>query len=101
MRKNLITIQKFISALSKEDFDTVEQLAGELGSMDHSEEALGRRNSMPEGYRSYGPRLHMGFQALSRDARDFGDAQHSLGQLAEVMGTCITCHQSYRLVVSE
>jgi len=99
MRKNLTSIQQIVMALANEDFEQVGKIAGELGSMDHSEEAMERRKLMSEEYRSLGPQLHMGFQSLSRDARDFGDVQHSLGQLSDVMNTCIACHQGYRLEV--
>lgn len=101
MRNNLLSVQQILAALAEEDFATVEQIAGELGKMDHSEEILQRRKKMPESYRSIGPSLHQGFQALSRDARDFGDVQHSLAQLSEVMGICTGCHHNYRLHVAD
>ncbi len=99
MRKNLTSIQLIVAALANEDFEQVVKIAGELGSMDHTEEAMMRRKSLSEEYRSLGPQLHMGFQSLSRDARDFGDVQHSLGQLSNVMNVCVACHQGYRLEV--
>ncbi len=99
MRKNLTSIQLIVAALANEDFEQVVKIAGELGSMDHTEEAMMRRKSLSEEYRSLGPQLHMGFQSLSRDARDFGDVQHSLGQLSNVMNVCVACHQGYRLEI--
>jgi len=99
MRKNLTSIQLIVAALAKEDFEQVVKVAGELGSMDHTEEAMMRRKSLSDEYRALGPQLHMGFQSLSRDARDFGDVQHSLGQLSDVMNVCVACHQGYRLEV--
>lgn len=45
--------------------------------------------------------MHLGFQDVARDARDFGDVQHSLAQVSSVMNKCITCHSSYRLIVAD
>ncbi|MEN8170355.1 MAG: hypothetical protein ABFS08_09055 [Pseudomonadota bacterium] len=97
MRVNLETIQQVINALAREDFEAIEKAASKLGSMDHTEEMMQRRQLMPEGYRALGPRMHMGFQAIARDARDFGEVSHTLEQLSSVMSTCMACHQSYRL----
>lgn len=97
MRVNLETVQYIVEALAKEDFDAVEKAASKLGSMDHTEETMQRRQLMPEGYKVLGPRMHMGFQAIARDARDFGEVSHTLEQLSSVMRICMACHQSYRL----
>ncbi|MES9877832.1 MAG: hypothetical protein ABW162_05675 [Candidatus Sedimenticola sp. PURPLELP] len=101
MRKNLETIQGIVVALSSENFDRVAELASELGSMDHSDEVIQRRTLMPEAYRGLGPQMHLGFQAIARDARDFGDVNHSLEQLAALMAICTSCHANYRLEVSD
>ena len=101
MRKNLEVIQGIVAALAKEDFEVAAKTASILGRMDHTDEVMQRRKFMPEGFRKLGPQMHMGFQALARDARDFEDIQHSLEQLSKIMSTCTACHQSYRLEVTD
>ncbi len=99
MRKNLEVTQGIVSALAREDFEQVEKLASTLGRMEHSEELKQRRKLMPVGFRALGPKMHLGFQAISRDARDFGDVQHTLEQLSELMAICTACHNTYRLEI--
>ena len=101
MRRNLEVVQGIVAALSKEDFEQVEKLASKLGRMDHSDELIQRRKLMPEGYKSLGPQMHRSFQAIARDARDFGGVEQTLEQLSILMSVCTTCHRTYRLEVTE
>lgn len=97
MRMHLEVVQGIITALAKEDLNQVADLAYKLGHMDHSEEVMKRRQLMPQGYRALGPQMHLGFQAIARDARDFGDIGQTLEQLSAAMKACTTCHQTYRI----
>ena len=42
-------------------------------------------------------RVHRGFDAMAGDARQFADRDHTLGQLAGVLGQCAACHERYQI----
>lgn len=52
---------------------------------------------LPVEFKRLGFSVHEGFDLIALDAEKLGDRQHTLQQLAELMGRCVACHGSYAI----
>ena len=52
---------------------------------------------LPIGFKELAFGVHRGFDAIAGDARQFADRDHTLGQLAGVLGQCAACHERYQI----
>ena len=52
---------------------------------------------LPPEYRQMMRAMRDGFARLAHDARQGVSMEHTLQQLAEIKGTCIACHRSFRI----
>lgn len=55
------------------------------------------RQVLPAEYRQMMRNMRDGFALLAHDARQGAGMEHTLHQLAQIKGSCIACHRSFRI----
>lgn len=97
MREYVKALQRITSALATEDMQTVSDSARSMGRQVMQKAPAGMMQSMPGGFRQLGMSVHMDFERIALDAASLGDPRHTLGQLGEVLGKCVACHEGFRI----
>lgn len=97
MRQYVKVLQQITGALAREDMATVADSAQSMGRQVMKNAPPGMMQSMPAGFRQLGMSVHMDFERIALDAGSLGDASHTLGQLSDVLGKCVACHEGFRI----
>ncbi len=96
MRTFLGAVQGMTVALTKEDMQTVAQLARSVGAAAVGQVPPSLMQALPLEFKKLGQGVHADFDQLALDAEQLGDPQHSLRQMGDILGKCVACHATYR-----
>ena len=97
MREYLRGVQLIVSALAKDDFDTVSKVAESLGVINIVDRSLNFPTASGTRFRDLASLVHMNFEELAIDAKTQRNAKAVLERLAPLMNRCVTCHETYYL----
>ena len=97
MRQYVKVLQQIAGGLAREDMKRVAASARSMGRQVMRQAPAGMMQSMPAGFRQLGMSVHMDFEQIALDAESLGDVQHTLGQLEQVLGKCVGCHEGFRI----
>lgn len=97
MRQFLGAVQVITAALAEEDFERAAEAAHGLGLAAAQEVPASVTAKLPMEFKRLGRSTHAGFDRVALDARELGDAQHSLEQLGALLGNCVACHATFQL----
>jgi cytochrome c556 len=100
MRALLAGAQGILSALTRDDMASVADHARPLGTgMPHKGEDH-MKAILPQEFMQMGMSLHRDFDQIAADAESMKDPKHTLKQLSDSMGKCVSCHASYQIRVT-
>lgn len=97
MREYLKGVQSIISALVKEDMDTVSAVAESLGIINVIDRPLMFPNASGTRFRDLATLVHINFEEMAMDARTQRNPKATLERLAPLMKRCVNCHENYYL----
>lgn len=106
MRKYLTGMKEMFSALSQDDTEKVAITARALGKINIYEAKLMFPTKSAVRFRELSALVHEDFERLAdrteklKDAKDGLNVKETMGQLAETMKLCISCHENFRLMES-
>ncbi len=98
MHQFLSGLQQITEALSREDMDTVADVARSLGTSMSRHMPADLKQALPQGFREQGHAVHSGFDQIALDAEALGDRDHSLSQLGQTLDGCVACHNGFQIV---
>jgi len=97
MRQFLNGIQIMADALSSDDLKTVAQAAKPLGSQAAHEVPDSLKAKLPKEFKQLAFAVHGGFDQLAMDAESLGDTKHTQKQLADILQSCVNCHNLFQI----
>ena len=97
MREYLRGVQLIVSALAKDDFDTVSKVAESLGIINIVDRPMNFPTISGTRFRDLAGLVHMNFEELAIDAKTHRNAKAMLERLAPLMNRCVTCHENFYL----
>lgn len=97
MRMFLASVQKIVLATNEDDSAAVAKAAREVGGAAQQAVPGSLMKKLPLEFKKLGFDTHKKFDQIAIDAEQFGDADVSRKQLAELMQNCIACHAVYRV----
>ncbi len=97
MRAFLQAVQQIVEAVPREDNAAIAVAARRVGAAARQEVPLSLVRKLPGPFKVLGFDTHSRFDSLALDAEQLGDPEHSLEQLAELMGNCVACHARFRI----
>ena len=95
MREYLKGVQAIISALAKDDMDTVSAVAESLGVINIVDRPLVFPTASGTRFRDLAAIVHMNFEELAIDAKTHRNTKATLERLSPLMKRCVTCHENY------
>jgi hypothetical protein len=102
MRHLLMATQAIVDAAVAGDMARVAAAARQVGMADVHNIPLEIRGpligKLPVEFKRLGFGVHEGMDAIALDAEGLGDRDHTLRQLAELMGKCVACHAAYTVL---
>ena len=99
MRAFLVATHEILEACLAKDIAAVEQAARPVGMKVMKATSKVLHAKFPEGFKTLGPKAHMGFEDIADEAAGLGDREVVLEHLAKLQKTCIRCHKMYGLEV--
>ncbi len=97
MRDSLGFVQTILEQSQKGDWEAVQQAAAPLTTAGIAEGAKGFSVPPPPSFMAMAMPMHTLFDKIRADAKTVRDAGHTAQQVAEVLGTCVACHQAFAL----
>ena len=101
MRGFLEGVSAITTAVAENDMDAITRVAGKLGMSAAGQVPFSLIGKLPSEFRTLGMVTHKDFDELAIEARDMGDQQVLLTRLSDLMNNCTTCHDAYRIDVSQ
>ena len=98
MRAMLNGVGQIVAGVAANDMKVVAAAARGLGMSGNTHVPMSLRVKLPAEFKSMGHPMHVAFDDMARDAESLGDGNHALKQLGDIMVTCNTCHETFRLV---
>ena len=95
MRDYLKGVQAIISALAKDDMDTVSAVAESLGVINIVDRPLVFPNASGTRFRDLAALVHMNFEEMAIDAKTHRSTKATLERLAPLLKRCVTCHENF------
>ncbi len=97
MREFLAGLQRIDDALSRGDMQAVAKASRALGASKTHGVPAAMMGKLPLEFKTLAHGVHSDFDTIAMDAEWTGLPKRTLGQLADVLGKCTACHESYRL----
>ena len=97
MRKFLVTIQQITEGMEKEDMSQIIHAAKASGTSSVKKVSEGLKSTLPIEFKKMGYATRKSFDELAMDAEQFGDKDHTLSQLNQVLTLCTQCHSKYKV----
>lgn len=97
MRSYLQGLQEILTALAKDDMDTVAMRAKALGTVNIFKTYLMFPTASGVMFRDLSAAVHDNFEEIAADAKANRNAKATLEKLSTTMMSCVTCHQTFRL----
>jgi cytochrome c556 len=95
MRGHLAAVQEIVAALAKDDFAAVEQATKKIGSSDAMTMMCSHMGAGAAGFTPAALQFHRTADTVGEAARR-RDRAAALSALATTLGTCVSCHATYR-----
>lgn len=99
MRSFLQALQGITEALTREDMQTVANLARTMGSGAANQIPPQTTAKLPETFQMLAGTVHTTFDVIALDAESLGDPLHTIRQVSTMMQTCNACHGIYQVKV--
>ncbi len=96
MRAFLDAVQAITEGISNDDMSSVVKAARPMGVAARQGVPGSLIRKLPLDFKKLGFDTHGKFEQLALDAGQLGDADYTLGQLAELLQNCTACHAMYR-----
>jgi len=96
MRTFLLSMQKITEGLNKNDMKQVTAAAHRVGMATSGGVPGSLMGKLPIGFKRLGMDTHRKFDQMALDAKDVGDKELVMEQLAELMQNCVACHEIFR-----
>lgn len=100
MRVFMESVQQITRGISTDDMELVAKYARKSGSNAAKEVPASLIGKLPLSFKKLGSDTHARFDTLALDAETFGDRDHTLSQMSELLKNCVACHAAYRFEVS-
>ncbi len=100
MRDLVAAVRDMMAAAAANDMDRFAEAAASAGMERHAPPPQGLPGKLPAAFRQLGGGLHREFDLIARDVKAIRDRDMALARVAENMGRCVACHQSYRFEVA-
>ncbi|MFW2373694.1 MAG: hypothetical protein ACN4GM_11285 [Gammaproteobacteria bacterium] len=97
MRSFLQSVQQITLGVSNQDMVIIGNAAKAVGAAAQNSVPGSLVKKLPLEFKKLGFDTHQKFDQLALDAEEFGDPEHSLRQLTELMSNCVACHELYRI----
>jgi len=97
MRGFLASVQGITAAISRQQMETVADLARASGLSASRPQPEMLKAKLPPEFKQIRLSVHQDFDQLAEDAERRSDPIASLRQLADITAKCVACHTSYRL----
>jgi len=97
MRGFVSGVAQLTDALSRNDMSAAASAAATMGAARAHDVPAAMMGKLPIGFKEMAFGVHRGFDAMAADARQFADRDHTLAQLAGVLGQCAACHERYQI----
>ena len=99
MRTLLEGVQIITGALAENDLETVAEAASERGMVMANSDSPELLAKLPLEVKSLGLGAHAAFDNLAAMAAEGTDSNVLLGELSDMMSSCVACHQQYRIAI--
>ena len=97
MRAFVESLQLMSLALSQDDMKAVAKAARAMGTARAHDVPLAMMGKLPLEFKTLAFSAHGGFDTIAMDAETIGLPKHILGQLSEVLQSCVACHSRYQV----
>ena len=101
MRDLLEGVQIITGAIARNDMETVSQAASNLGMAVADADSPELLAKLPLEVKTLGLGAHAAFDNLAVMAKVTTDPNEILAELSDMMLTCVTCHQGYRIAIED
>lgn len=98
MRAFLESVQGVAQGLVDQDMAGIAKNARAVGMGATGNETLALMGKLPLEFKMLGMSTHKAFDILTLEAEGLGNAEVVLGQLADILLKCTTCHAGYKFV---
>ena len=99
MRRNLRTIGDILQAAEQGEMAAVSSFAKGAGQAPGPGRKLPKlRKNLPPEWREMGKTVHTTLRTLGENADNGLTPEQVPGVIADLVGTCVSCHETYRLV---
>ncbi len=96
MRNNLANLGRLLDAMSKDDFKTVEKIAGKMSLNLKKAKGLTRRGN--PAFTAMGLKFHGAKVIAVKRAAEARDRKRTLSAMANMVTTCVACHATFRVM---
>jgi hypothetical protein len=100
MRRFVSGLQRLVDALARDSMHDVANAARSMGNASNDRIPGTMLGKLPLQFKALALSTHSGFDTIAMDAEWIALPQRTLGQLAELLGNCEACHDTYRIVVT-
>lgn len=100
MRAFLESVQQITKGVTDKDMNAVATAATKVGRAAQAAVPGTLMGKLPMSFKQLGFDTHSKFDMLAMDAKDMGDSEQTLSQLATLMNNCVACHSAYRIEVT-
>jgi hypothetical protein len=97
MRRFVVAVKQIMDGLATKDYEMVSKAAETMGSGAANEIPDYVVAKLPETFKQLAGKVHTTFDAISLDAADMEDPEHTISQMAALYGHCIACHAIYQV----
>ncbi len=97
MREFLEGVQIITQAIAEDDMKTVVTAARKIGQEEMTPPPFSLMGKLPIEFKTLGLATHGEFDVLAKMAGDGSDSKAVLGKLSEIINSCTTCHEGYRI----
>jgi len=97
MRGFLQSVQEIVTAVQQQKVEAAAVAARRVGAAAQKGVPARLIGKLPGEFKMLGFDTHRQFDQLALDAEQLGDPDHTLEQLAALMGSCVGCHTAFRI----
>lgn len=97
MRQLLETVHHVLNGALKKDMKAVATHAEAVGLKAMRATPASIANQLPKEFKMMGRGVHEAMDNIARDAKDMGDSQHTIEQVNTMLGSCVSCHATFKL----
>jgi len=97
MRQLLETVHHVLDGALKKDMKAVATYAEAVGLKAMRATPASITNQLPKEFKMMGRGVHEAMDNIARDAKDMGDSQHTIEQVNTLLGSCVSCHATFKL----